>query len=84
LEKKNNKKNMKPRRTVRPFKVQVPLPEVIDYKDFPTLRKFLSERGKLLSRHFTGANAIQQRFLAEAVKRARNLALLPVGSSKRK
>lgn len=71
-------------RTARPIRIQVTLPEVVDYKDIVSLKKFLSERGKLLGRRFTGVSARGQRELIEAIKRARFLGLLPVGSSKRK
>ncbi|ACK65720.1 ribosomal protein S18 [Rippkaea orientalis PCC 8801] len=49
----------------------------IDYKDTELLRKFITERGKLLPRRITGLTAKQQRDLTKAVKRARFLALLP-------
>jgi len=49
----------------------------IDYKDLDLLRKFLSERGKLLPRRITGLTAQQQRDLTTAVKQARQVALLP-------
>lgn len=49
----------------------------IDYKDIDLLRKFITERGKLLPRRITGLTAKQQRDLTTAVKRARLLALLP-------
>jgi small subunit ribosomal protein S18 len=49
----------------------------IDYKDLPTLRRYLTERGKIKSRRKTGTCAKHQRRLAVAVKRARHLALLP-------
>lgn len=72
------------RRRAKVTRYVTDVPEVIDYKDIATLRKFVSERGKLMSRRFTGVNAKQQRVLAVAVKRARFLGLLPVGSAKRK
>jgi small subunit ribosomal protein S18 len=50
---------------------------VIDYKDIATLRRFLTERGKIRSRRKTGTCARHQRRLATAVKRARHVALLP-------
>ena len=50
---------------------------VIDYKDVPRLRKFLSERGKILPRRVTATCAYHQRALTEAIKRARQLGLLP-------
>jgi len=49
----------------------------IDYKDIPRLRKNLSERAKILPRRVTGTCAKHQRQLTEAVKRARQIALIP-------
>lgn len=49
----------------------------IDYKDVDTLRQFVTEKGKILSRRFTGTCAKHQRQLSQAIKRARYLALLP-------
>ncbi len=49
----------------------------IDYKDTETLKKFISGNGKILSRKRTGANAMEQRMVQQAVKRARFMALLP-------
>ena len=51
--------------------------EQVDYKDITTLRKFISERGKIRSRRITGACRRHQNQVATAVKRARELALLP-------
>ncbi len=51
--------------------------ETIDYKDVEKLRKFITERGKILPRRVTGACAIHQRDITTAVKRARIVALLP-------
>lgn len=51
--------------------------ESIDYKDVDTLRKFINERGKIVSRRVSGLSAKQQRMVTRAVKRARNMALLP-------
>ena len=51
------------------------------YKDAETLRKMMSGNGKILGRKRTGANAMEQRMLARAVKRARYMALLPYVSS---
>ena len=50
---------------------------VIDYKDVATLKKYVSERGKILPRRITGTCAKHQRELTVAMKRARNIALLP-------
>ena len=49
----------------------------IDYKDTAKLRRFLSERGKILPRRTTGTCAMHQRELTEAIKRSRQIALLP-------
>ena len=49
----------------------------IDYKDVIRLRKFVSERGKILPRRITGSCAKHQRALTVAVKRARHISLLP-------
>ena len=49
----------------------------IDYKDSVKLRRFLSERGKILPRRTTGTCAKHQRQLTTAIKRARHVALLP-------
>jgi small subunit ribosomal protein S18 len=51
--------------------------EQVDYKDTPTLRRFISEKGKIRSRRITGACRRHQNQIATAVKRARELALLP-------
>lgn len=50
--------------------------EYIDYKDLKTIRSFLTERGKILSRRMSGTCAKHQRDLNEAVMRARHIALL--------
>ena len=49
----------------------------IDYKDVPRLRRYLSERAKIVPRRVTGTCARHQRQLTVAIKRARHLALLP-------
>jgi small subunit ribosomal protein S18 len=49
----------------------------VDYKDTAALRVFISERGKIRSRHVTGLTVQQQRQVATAVKNAREMALLP-------
>lgn len=52
----------------------------IDYKDVTRLKRFVSERSKILSRRVTGTCAKHQRELTTAIKRARHLALLPYTS----
>lgn len=49
----------------------------IDYKDVNTLKKYITERGKILPRRISGNCAKHQRELTIAIKRARNIALLP-------
>ena len=49
----------------------------IDYKDADALRRYMTERGKILPRRITGTSLKYQRRVAQAVKRARHLALLP-------
>ncbi len=49
----------------------------IDYKDVPRLRRYLSDRGKIVPRRVTGTCARHQRQLTSAIKRARHLAFLP-------
>ncbi|MCM1194926.1 MAG: 30S ribosomal protein S18 [Firmicutes bacterium] len=51
--------------------------EYIDYKDITKLRKYLTESGKILPRRMTGVCARHQRELAVAIKRARQMALIP-------
>lgn len=56
----------------------------IDWKNFPSLRRFLSERGKIRSRRITGLSRRQQSQLARAVKRARTMGLFPYPDQERK
>ena len=51
--------------------------ENIDYKDIARLRRYMSERGKILPRRVTGTCARHQRELTVAIKRARHVALMP-------
>jgi small subunit ribosomal protein S18 len=51
--------------------------EPIDYKDVDLLRKFVTERGKILPRRITGLTSKQQRDLTLSIKRARQVALMP-------
>ncbi len=50
---------------------------LIDYKDVPRLKKYITERGKILPRRISGNCAWHQRMLTTAIKRARIMALLP-------
>ena len=55
----------------------IPPSQPIDYKDVELLRKFITERGKILPRRITGLTARQQRDMNRAIKRARMVDLLP-------
>ena len=71
----NRRNNMRRRKKVCYFtKNNI---ETIDYKDVELLKKFISERGKILPRRVTGTSAKYQRMLTTAIKRARHRALLP-------
>ena len=72
---KSYKPNRKPRRKVCSFCVDKV--DTIDYKDVAKLRKYISERAKILPRRVTGTCAKHQRELTMAIKRARVIALLP-------
>lgn len=52
-------------------------PPVIDYKDPETLKRYINEKGKIVSRRITGNCALHQRYIAKQIKRARAIALLP-------
>ncbi|MDP3058506.1 MAG: 30S ribosomal protein S18 [bacterium] len=69
------KRVRKPRKRVCNFCVDKI--EQIDYKEIEKLRRFITERGKILPRRISGNCAKHQRMLTAAVKRARNIALLP-------
>lgn len=51
--------------------------ETIDYKDLVKLRRYVTERGKILPRRITGNCAVHQRQLTVSIKRARTMALMP-------
>lgn len=51
--------------------------EKIDYKNYKLLRRFITEQGKIIPSRITGPCSKHQRQLAKAIKRARNIALLP-------
>lgn len=65
----------RPRRKVCSFCVDKV--EEIDYKDVAKLRRYITERGKILPRRISGNCAKHQRKMTTAIKRARNVALLP-------
>ncbi len=68
-------RNRKPRKKVCAFCVDKI--EHIDYKDVARLRRFITERGKILPRRISGICAKHQRQVTVAIKRARNIALMP-------
>lgn len=68
-------RSRRPRRKVCSFCVDKV--EHIDYKDVAKLRRFTTERGKILPRRISGNCAKHQRQVTIAIKRARNIALLP-------
>lgn len=72
----------KKRRMPRVIKIKIPENTVVNYKEVELLEKFLTDRGKLLSRRLTGINAKTQRDVTRSVKLARYLGLLPVGSTR--
>jgi len=74
----DNRRGRKGRKKVCAFCVDKV--EAIDYKDIGKLRRYLSERAKILPRRVTGTCARHQRDLTVAIKRARHLALLPYTS----
>ena len=69
------KKERRPKRKVCTFCAE--RLDALDYKDTTRLRKYISERGKILPRRISGNCASHQRALTKAVKRARVIALLP-------
>ena len=75
---KGNRTNRKSRRKVCAFCVEKV--DTIDYKDVAKLRKFTSDRAKILPRRVTGTCARHQRELTVAIKRARQVALMPYTS----
>ena len=75
---KGNRSNRKSRRKVCAFCVEQA--ETIDYKDVAKLRKFTSDRAKIFPRRVTGTCARHQRALTVAIKRARQVALMPYTS----
>ena len=74
-ERNENRRGRKGRRKVCSFCVDKV--ETIDYKDVARLRRYLSERAKIVPRRVTGTCARHQRELTVAIKRARHIALLP-------
>ena len=72
-----NEQRVRPRKRKKVCAFCVDKVNNIDYKDTAKIRRFLSERGKILPRRTTGTYAEHQRALTTAIKRARQIALLP-------
>ena len=72
-----NEQRMRPRKRKKVCALCVDKVTAIDYKDVAKLRRYLAERGKILPRRTTGTCAAHQRDLTSAIKRARQIALLP-------
>ena len=72
---KSDKPFRRPRKKVCAFCVE--RAETIDYKNVEKLRKYVSDKGKILPRRVTGTCAQHQRKVTEAIQRARHIALLP-------
>ena len=72
-----NEQHARPRKRKKVCDFCVDKVTVIDYKDTAKIRRYLSERGKILPRRTTGTCAKHQRQLTIAIKRARHVALLP-------
>jgi small subunit ribosomal protein S18 len=53
------------------------VPDYVDWKDIDFLRRFIPERGKIMPRRISGITAKEQRRVAQAIKRARSMALIP-------
>ncbi len=77
-DKNDRRPNRKARKKVCAFCVEKV--DTIDYKDINRLRKFTSDRAKILPRRVTGTCAYHQRELTSAIKRARHVALIPYTS----
>ncbi|OGR01861.1 MAG: 30S ribosomal protein S18 [Deltaproteobacteria bacterium RIFOXYA12_FULL_61_11] len=81
ITKKTDKKRRTFRKRVCKFCIESSEAMTIDYKESMTLRNFVTERGKIMSRRITGTCAKHQRFLAKAIKQARNVALMPYSTT---
>ena len=68
-------RRFRPRKKVDPFEKDKS--KKIDYKDVNTLKNYISDKGKILPRRVTGLNAKHQRQITVAIKRARQIALIP-------
>ncbi len=71
-----DKKKLRPKKTERKRARVLEGVREIDYQDFDLLRRCMTEYGKIMPARLTGANALQQRRLARAIRRARVMGLL--------
>ncbi|MGM0574629.1 MAG: 30S ribosomal protein S18 [Myxococcota bacterium] len=69
------------RRKVCPFLADKKLADQLDYKNPDLLRRFVTDRGRIIPRRISGVSAFYQRKLAREIKRARAIALLPYAST---
>ena len=83
LKKKSQNKKRRLNRQKNFAKYQMPKDAVIDYKNLPLLQRYLTDRGRMISRRITGVTTKEQRLLTVAIKRARFLALLITGGVKK-
>lgn len=67
----------------RPAKYQIPKDAKIEYKNLALVQKFVTDRGKIVSRRVTGISGKEQRAMVIAIKRAQFLGLVSVGAAKR-
>ena len=65
-------------------RLKLPADAQIDYKNFALLQKYQNDRGKIIPRRISGITAKEQRLMANAIKRARILALMPIGGANTK
>jgi small subunit ribosomal protein S18 len=81
MEQQTRKRPMRIKRRKKACPFKAAKVKSIDYKDIETLKRFITERGKLLPRRITGVCAKYQRMLAAAVKQSRHMAMLPFSSA---
>lgn len=74
------KNRRKGRRKVCPFQADKALAAALDYKNPELLKRFVTDRGRIVPRRISGVSAFYQRKLATEIKRARAVALLPYAS----
>jgi small subunit ribosomal protein S18 len=73
----NNRRTNTTKRTTNTKKAKRVITEYIDYKDAKQLQKFVNDQGKIIPKRVTGLSAKQHRELVRAIKRARQIAIMP-------